>query len=102
MRRNAWIDFVRILFSVGIFLTHLNSLAQPTENVDLIYCFGFLGVEFFFIISGYFMAASANNIHKANRNMWERPQCIFFGKNINGFFHAILLRGALALQRIML
>lgn len=86
MRRNAWIDFVRILFSVGIFLTHLNSLAQPTENVDLIYCFGFLGVEFFFIISGYFMAASANkytqseseHVGKATMHfLWKKYKRVF-------------------------
>lgn len=59
-KRNQWVDLIRVFFSLGIFLTHLNSLAQPQEQGSLIYCFGFLGVEFFFIISGYLMANSAS------------------------------------------
>lgn len=86
MRRNAWIDFIRILFSIGIFLTHLNSLSQPSENVDLIYCFGFLGVEFFFIISGYFMAASANKYTQSESEHVGKATMHFLWKKYNRVF----------------
>lgn len=59
-KRNQWVDLIGVFFSLGIFLTHLNSLAQPQEQVNQIYCFGFLGVEFFFVLSGYLMANSAS------------------------------------------
>ena len=37
----------------------MNNLARAGEEVPLLMCYGFLGVEFFFILSGYLMAQSA-------------------------------------------
>ena len=74
-QRNAWIDLARVLFSIGILLTHLNSLSQPAEEVNLIFCFGFLGVEFFFILSGYLMAVSAQKISGGGH--WKRDITIY-------------------------
>ena len=58
-RRNLSIDFARILFTFAVFICHTNSLIQDSKNEPLYMCFGFLGVEFFFILSGYLMASKA-------------------------------------------
>lgn len=56
-RRNQTIDIARIVFAFMIVLNHLNTIISeyPATNL-LITRYGFLGVEFFFIVSGYLMA----------------------------------------------
>lgn len=60
-KRNCEIDFLRIIFCLAVVLTHFNAF------------FGFglfnrgtFGVEFFFLVSGYFMARSAEKITDDN------------------------------------
>ena len=59
--RNQTIDLARVFFIFAVFLCHTHVLCQPGENIPAIMCYGFLGVEFFFIVSGYLMAAKAAN-----------------------------------------
>ena len=60
--RNQMIDILKIIFVIAIFCCHLNSLSQPKEKVELFMHLGFLGVEFFFIVSGYFMFSKLDRI----------------------------------------
>lgn len=60
--RNQMIDILKIVFVIAIFCCHLNSLSQPKEKVELVMHLGFLGVEFFFIVSGYFMFSKLDEI----------------------------------------
>lgn len=58
--RNLSIDIMRMIFAVNVFINHSSGLIHPNENVSAYMMFGFLGVEFFFILSGYLMAAKAD------------------------------------------
>ena len=59
-KRNALIDWVKLVYAIPILLVHSNHLVQGTYNWKnaTIMPGGYLTVEFFFIVSGYFMAAS--------------------------------------------
>ena len=65
--KNYEIDFVKFLFAIGIFVYHSMYLDAVNGNPK-IFAKGYLGVEFFFMVSGYFMAAS---ISKAQSNQIE-------------------------------
>ena len=60
VKRNLSIDIARVMFTIIVFLNHSTNLVNPSENVPLYFRYGFLGVEFFFILSGYLMCAKAN------------------------------------------
>ena len=51
--RNAEIDFFRILFAVVVVISHSDGL-QPNDLKKFPFVGGYLAVEFFFILSGYF------------------------------------------------
>lgn len=53
-KRNGSIDFWKFIFSILILVFHGRNLAEKGENMFG----GYIGVEFFFIVSGIFMAAS--------------------------------------------
>ena len=54
--RNGAVDFLKFVFAVIIVLYHSKNL---TQEHDSFFVGGAIGVEFFFIVSGYLMAASA-------------------------------------------
>lgn len=56
--RNPVIDIARMVFCFGVINLHMNPIRIASEP-NLIMCFGYLGVEFFFILSGYLMAIHA-------------------------------------------
>lgn len=82
--RNVVIDFARLLFCFGIIFLHMNPIRIESES-ELIMCFGYLGVEFFFIVSGWLMANKAdrievNSIDIGNatlRFLWKKFSNIF-------------------------
>jgi len=57
-RRNGMLDIAKLFFAVALLLNHANSIMVNPKV--LIMCHGYLTVEFFFIISGYFMIKSIN------------------------------------------
>lgn len=65
-QRKQMIDLMRIVFSIVIFCNHLNHIAQASESINIIMRFEYLGVEFFFIVSGYLMASSALKYNRMN------------------------------------
>ena len=52
--RNGTIDFFKFIFFVMIMIYHGRILEPDRDN--WIFCDGFIGVEFFFMVSGYMMA----------------------------------------------
>lgn len=60
-RRNGFIDLMKLIFCLGIVFNHLNTVSLPVESNTIIMRYGFLGVEFFFIVSGYLMTMKAFN-----------------------------------------
>lgn len=59
MKRNGEIDFLRFLFSVIIALFHFGDTLRFAVAP-----FGSIGVEFFFILTGYFMAKHVEAVHR--------------------------------------
>lgn len=64
MLRNNAVDFLKFIFALIIVLFHANSMT--IVDTEKIFINGRIGVEFFFIVSGYFMCVSAENKLKNN------------------------------------
>ena len=65
--RNAEIDLYRFLFSMIILLHHSYQLQSASGN-HILFQSGALCVDFFFILSGYFLAKSAQSIDNSDDN----------------------------------
>lgn len=84
MDRNKIIDLWKLIFVICIFIGHLNNVALVGEKNPIIMRLGFLGVEFFFIVSGFLMFKKiefANNSSSLNRLTFE-----FLKRKIEIFF----------------
>lgn len=57
-KRNGAIDFLRFLFALVIIIYHARGIGGGSDHA-LFKRFGYIGVEFFFIVSGFLMAKSA-------------------------------------------
>lgn len=79
-KRNSLIDIYRILFIIIIFLNHSTTLLQPDENALPYFRYGFLGVEFFFILSGYLMSAKSTKIMTHDYEIGTETVKFVFGK----------------------
>ena len=55
--KNGEIELLRLIFCISVVFTHLNSFF----NIG-VFSRGTFGVEFFFLVSGYFMAKSAEKV----------------------------------------
>lgn len=66
-KKNYEIEFFKLLFTVAILVFHSKLIACSDGNPNLIPK-GYLGVEFFFMVSGYFMALSIEGNAKRNLN----------------------------------
>lgn len=82
-KRNQIIDFAKLTFVLAVVANHLDSIASPAEKAPAVLVFGFLGVEFSFIVSGYLMAAkafrdSSDHIGKATWSFLSRKISIIF------------------------
>lgn len=52
-RRNGEIDILRAVFAIIILIYHYHEIYQRSANY---FTRGYLGVEFFFLVSGYYLA----------------------------------------------
>lgn len=80
-RRNAEIDFYRILLAFVIVIVHTNGL-QPPDTAKYPFVGGYLAVEFFFMLSGYFATEKVvNSLDAQYKNvpvwMWRKFKNIF-------------------------
>ena len=72
-KRNGMIELLRFLFCITIIFFHINMLilGLPVCGKGInfaIFPYGFLGVEFFFIISGLFMVQSIDKSREKNKD----------------------------------
>ncbi len=80
--RNILVEFARFLFSVLVVGYHVqmsmnNSVADFFEN-------GALAVEFFFLISGYFLARSIEKISAKGKYNPALESCRFMSNKVKG------------------
>lgn len=75
MKRNNQIDFLRFFFAIVIVIHHSYQIFGYRKYMPL----GYLGVEFFFIISGYYMMKKLDSINK-KQNIFETTKEIVFNK----------------------
>ena len=69
--RIAIIEFMRFLFAAVVMLFHSSVLRQP-EDI-FVMPKGYIGVEFFFLLSGFLMAESAVKRCIQNTNKQTKP-----------------------------
>lgn len=56
-KRNQMLDLARMIFCLAVVSNHWNSMVNGAESVYITTRYGYLSVEFFFIVSGLLMAA---------------------------------------------
>ena len=69
--RNGKIEFFRFFFSIAVLLFHLEKyiLGESKCGGDIglsLFVHGAMGVEFFFLVSGFLMAKSAQKVYANN------------------------------------
>lgn len=79
-KRNGYLDFLKFLFSLGIIGVHSDACGFSFRLISA----GYLGVEFFFLVSGYFVARQATKDRKKSGNTQAISN--FFIKRICSFF----------------
>lgn len=89
-KRNGIISFWKFLFCIMIVIFHGNILAGKEEIAILLG--GYIGVEFFFIVSGFFLAAHIFEKNKSNDDARIEIETLkFVFKKFTSFFPYILL-----------
>ncbi len=84
---NGIIGFWKFMFSLMIVVYHFN-ISTKTENV--IFKYGYIGVEFFFIVSGYLLAKNALNKERIKSSIGEET-FDFIWKKIKNFFPYMII-----------
>ncbi len=94
-RRNGAIDFWRFIFSMALVIFHAY-LLDPKNASSPVFLLnrGSMGVEFFFLTSGYLLAASVNRIPDNAVFNW-RDTWTFVKHKVKSFYPAYVLTWAL-------
>lgn len=79
--RNGTIDFMRFVFTVGIVFCHAGAIWPGIPN-------GWIGVEFFFLVSGWLMCNKAICIEKPVT--WNLVKAFIIHK-LSGFYPEAIL-----------
>ena len=64
-RKNGRVEFLRFIFALAILFFHIHKRFAGDDVIELgntglnFFARGYIGVEFFFLVSGYLLAASA-------------------------------------------
>lgn len=93
---NGYLDFLKFVFALGVMGVHTYLMGY---DFRLVYC-GHLGVDFFFMVSGYFTARAAM---KARTKKNPNAPAQYFRHRISGFypfFFAACLYSFLILQML--
>jgi len=72
-KRNGVIDLLRFLFALVIVLYHGRNIGGGSEH-PLFGTFGYISVEFFFIVTGFLMARSVKQME--NNDLGGEPVCL--------------------------
>lgn len=92
-KHNGIISFWKFLFSIMIVIYHFN-LSNKSETVILKY--GYIGVEYFFLVSGYLMAKAA--MKKKSEKSIGKETFAYILKKIKSFFPYMLVAFGIALS----
>lgn len=82
VKRNNLVEFARFLFSVLVIGYHVQ-MSFSGNGIDL-FENGALAVEFFFLISGYFLARSIEKINAKENGNIALDSCRFMGNKVKG------------------
>ena len=66
-KKNYTIDLLRFIFCIVIMLFHISGEIEGTP-----FNFGYMGVEFFFIVTGYYLTAHAMKVIRGAILSWKR------------------------------
>lgn len=83
---NPEVDLWKLCFAIVVFLFHANKIANGNEAVHwdrILFSRGYIAVEFFFMISGYFMAAKIQSDEKKGL---RTPTAQFIKHKIQSFY----------------
>lgn len=89
MKRNGIISFWKFLYAVMVVLFHGRILTNGNDFV-LVYG-GYIGVEFFFVVSGVFLASSIIKTWDKDNNNLGKDTLKFIWKKFSTFFPYILV-----------
>lgn len=81
--RNGKIDLLKFLFSVTVAVFHFNGTVEYSNEI---FNSAYIAVEFFFIVSGYFMAKSLSKIEKRKNIDVLKESLIFMKKKYLSIF----------------
>ena len=65
-KHNGIISLWKFIFAIVIVLFHSNSYFSPEKRLFM--SGGYIGVEFFFIVSGFYLAKNIQNENKSSNN----------------------------------
>lgn len=94
-RHNGIISFWKFMFSLLVVFKHSANMASNTDNILFLY--GSIAVDFFFVISGYFMTKSALK-NNTDKNTIGKDTIIYIIKKLKAFFPYILISFIIALM----
>ena len=95
MKRNGKIELLRFIFSIGVLCYHVQKYLateiKPTSNLSDIrfdfFVHGAMGVEFFFIVSGFLMASAVFNSMERDKDLpLGKSTALFMKKKFMGIF----------------
>lgn len=86
VQRNYEIDFLKLLFSVFIFITHSDIFIGENTRISLPLQFGRVITHFFFIISGMFMVNSIKNKRTENNANYSKLAIEFVLRKIKPIY----------------
>ena len=89
MERNGVISFWKFAFALLIVFFHGNILGSSSDTI--IGLGGYIGVEFFFVVSGVFLASSIVKKFDQNTSNLGKDTVLFIAKKIKTFFPYLLL-----------
>ncbi len=82
-RHNGIISFWKFMFSLLVVFKHSANMASNTDNILFLY--GSIAVDFFFVISGYFMTKSALK-NNTDKNTIGKDTIIYIIKKVKSLF----------------
>ena len=86
VERNGEIEILRFVFSMIILCHHFNTFTKFS-----IFYNGYIGVEFFFVVSGFLMAKSSKKDANGNKNLIPDMTWTFIKRKLSGFYSYFII-----------
>lgn len=95
--RNGFIELMRFIFALTVVGYHLRNFELIDFGAFPIFNFGYFAVEFFFILSGFFLAKTIDKQRQTEPSWVNLPRetAVFMGKKIKSFLplHIVAIVG---------